>query len=455
FAFGPGGQGAVVSRTFPVTPGESLTISVGTAGASGQPGLTDPAAGGTGFTGGGTGGGGGGGLPNADSGGGGGGASAVARSATPLLVAGGGGGGGGRSGGVVSNIGGGGGNASGGGATGGGGSGPGGSCCSTAQRSGTAGTAGGSFIGAVPGGGGGGGGGGYNGGNNGGGGIGGGGGAAGAIGINPGGGGGGAGGQSWVLGSLVTPTQFNNGAGQVVLVFQAGTTTTLTSSLNPSFTGQAVTFTATVAAPSGGTPAGTVTFRDGATQIGGPVTLVNGVATFTTSALAAGNHQITAVYGGSADHTGSTSNAVTQTVVAPVGGLQLVASANPVAVGAAGQAIAYTATVRDTGNVTITNLALTDVPVAPAGPVPSIPCSPTTIAPGAVATCSGMYTAAPADIAAASGEILRRFTATGLNAVTGATVTSNPFAVNVDVRVPQAGFISILVNTSNTIGLTP
>src|SRR5262249_36756819 len=47
-------------------------------------------------------------------------------------------------------------------------------------------------------------------------------------------------------------------------VNKASTTTNLTSSLNPSKTGQAVTFTATVAAvaPGGGIPGGTVTFME-------------------------------------------------------------------------------------------------------------------------------------------------------------------------------------------------
>jgi uncharacterized repeat protein (TIGR01451 family) len=459
FAFAPGGQGAVVSGTFAVTPGENLTINVGSVGANGLAGNTSATAAGTGFANGGLGGGGGGGsfgAANGDSGGGGGGASAVVRTtgSAPLVVAGGGGGGGGRPGGFFTGVGGAGGNANASGGDGDGGAGGPGTCCSTAQRNGTSGGAGsGGAFAAASGGGGGGGGGGYDGGA-GGGGNGGGGGAAGELGFQ-GAGGGGAGGRSWVLGSVVAPTAFNNGAGQVVLVFQAATTTTLTSSVNPSFEGQPVTFTATVAAPSGGTPTGTVTFFDGDTPVGGPVALIGGVATFTTSDLSAGNHEITAVYDGSPDHTGSTSNTVTQTVVAAVGGLQLVAAADPVAVSAAGQTIAYTATVTNTGNVAITGLGITDTPVAPAGPVPSITCSPTTIDPGGQATCTGTYTATPADIGAASGEIFRTLTATGTNAVSGAAVESNPFAVSVDVRTPQVGWISILVNTTNTIGLTP
>src|SRR5262249_5833260 len=50
-----------------------------------------------------------------------------------------------------------------------------------------------------------------------------------------------------------------------VTVNRAATTVALGSSVNPAVTGQAVTFTATVAAvaPGAGTPTGTVTFQDG------------------------------------------------------------------------------------------------------------------------------------------------------------------------------------------------
>ena len=75
-------------------------------------------------------------------------------------------------------------------------------------------------------------------------------------------------------------------------VFPA-TATVLTARPNPTLVSQAVTFTATVT--GGSTPTGSVTFKDGATVIGGG-TLFSGVATFVTTALAAGSHAITAVY---------------------------------------------------------------------------------------------------------------------------------------------------------------
>src|SRR5581483_7773083 len=95
----------------------------------------------------------------------------------------------------------------------------------------------------------------------------------------------------------------------------ASSTTTVASSVNPSSSGQVVTFTATVnaVAPGAGTPTGTVTFRDGSTNLG-TSTLSGNTATFTTSALAVGSHTITAVYAGDTNFTGSTSASLTQTV---------------------------------------------------------------------------------------------------------------------------------------------
>lgn len=73
------------------------------------------------------------------------------------------------------------------------------------------------------------------------------------------------------------------------------TTTTLTASPNPSQQGEAVTFIATVGT-GGAQPQGEVVFKDGTTIIGSDLLNAFGSATFTTSALAPGEHQITAVY---------------------------------------------------------------------------------------------------------------------------------------------------------------
>jgi Big-like domain-containing protein len=102
------------------------------------------------------------------------------------------------------------------------------------------------------------------------------------------------------------------------IAVKGNTVTTLGSSLNPSTTGQSVTFTATVTSGAAGAISGTVTFRDGATTLGAP-SIAGSTATFTTSALTAGTHSITAQYNGSTDFNGSTSTTLSQTVNTPFG----------------------------------------------------------------------------------------------------------------------------------------
>jgi hypothetical protein len=97
----------------------------------------------------------------------------------------------------------------------------------------------------------------------------------------------------------------------VQTVSQVTTTTTLASSLNPSSSGQAVTFTATVT-PLGAT--GQVSFRDSNTVIGSASLNASGMATLSISSLSGGSHSITAVFPGDGNSAASTSAALTQVV---------------------------------------------------------------------------------------------------------------------------------------------
>ena len=87
-------------------------------------------------------------------------------------------------------------------------------------------------------------------------------------------------------------------------------TVTLTSSPNPSYFGQLVTFTATVV---GSNPTGSVVFSVGSNSIGLGA-LTGGVATFSTSSLALGTSSVTAQYGGDSANKSVTSAALQQTV---------------------------------------------------------------------------------------------------------------------------------------------
>ena len=90
----------------------------------------------------------------------------------------------------------------------------------------------------------------------------------------------------------------------------------VSSSVNPSVFGQAVTFTATVSveAPASGRPVGTVRFLDGASPLGRAALDSSGEATLITSVLAAGWHSITTAYEGGDRYSESTSSVLDQIV---------------------------------------------------------------------------------------------------------------------------------------------
>ncbi len=112
-------------------------------------------------------------------------------------------------------------------------------------------------------------------------------------------------------------SNFTGSTGSVdTLVNQAGTTTSVSSSQNPSVIGQSVTFTATVnSTPGLAISTGTVTFIIDGVQVS-VVNLVNGQASFQTSALSGGQHTIVAVYSGDANHQASTSLPFIETIIA-------------------------------------------------------------------------------------------------------------------------------------------
>ncbi len=98
----------------------------------------------------------------------------------------------------------------------------------------------------------------------------------------------------------------------IQIVEKYATTTTLSSNLNPSQPGEAVTFTMQVTS-SGPMATGKATFKDG-TKTLASVTLQDGKATLTTSKLALGTHPITAEYPGDAYNAESTSSILDQVV---------------------------------------------------------------------------------------------------------------------------------------------
>jgi sugar lactone lactonase YvrE len=182
------------------------------------------------------------------------------------------------------------------------------------------------------------------------------------------------------------------------------TTVTLTSSLDPSDFGQNVTFTATVTTGTGAlSTSSTVTFYDGATQLGVPVDVnSSGVATLTIPTLTVGSHPITATYSGDSQHFGSTGTLTPKPdqVVNEATATVLQSSGSPSAQGAS---VIFTATVTIPGGgvvpldgtVTFTSGATTlcsNVTLTFAAGTYSAACSTTALAQGSdtiTATYSG------------------------------------------------------------------
>ena len=91
--------------------------------------------------------------------------------------------------------------------------------------------------------------------------------------------------------------QINPLATTLYVVTGYATTTTLSESLTSNLYGMTIRFTATVASGNG-VPTGSVSFMSGS-SVFGTANLVNGVAVLSTSTIAAGSYQVTAVYNGS------------------------------------------------------------------------------------------------------------------------------------------------------------
>ena len=153
-----------------------------------------------------------------------------------------------------------------------------------------------------------------------------------------------------------------------------------------------------------------------------------------------------------------TSNISTATVnVTKAAALTLTKSATttPSPLTAAGQTVNYSFLVQNTGNVTITGLTINDTFTTPAGPVPTITCPVTTLAPNAQTTCTAsVYAVSQADVDKAS--IVNSATASGkdpqnLSVTSGQSVVTLPITA-APVLSLQKSIASIV--DSNADGVT-
>jgi hypothetical protein len=161
-------------------------------------------------------------------------------------------------------------------------------------------------------------------------------------------------------------SNFSTGSSSLIqIVHSSASSTTLSSSANPATPGQQITLTATVAAvPSGSSiPTGQVTFLDGKTVIGQVPLNTSGTASFSTSNLSTGSHNLSAVYASDTLFAASTGT-LTQSIQTTISTTTfLSSSANP---SVYGQSVTFTATVTPasgssvpTGTVTFKNGATT------------------------------------------------------------------------------------------------
>jgi hypothetical protein len=113
-------------------------------------------------------------------------------------------------------------------------------------------------------------------------------------------------------------------------------------------------FTASVTSKTAGTITGSVSFFDGATQIGPSVNLTSGTATYATTMLSQGTHSITATYSGDSNYANSTSTALSQIVNASTKSptsTMVTSSQNP---STSGTNVTFTAAVTSSSAGTIT-----------------------------------------------------------------------------------------------------
>ncbi|HEY6423395.1 MAG TPA: Ig-like domain-containing protein [Pseudonocardiaceae bacterium] len=208
------------------------------------------------------------------------------------------------------------------------------------------------------------------------------------------------------------------------------TTTTLTPSpAGPVDPGTAVTLNAAVSPAA----AGSVQFKDGASNIGTPVTVSSGAASTSTSALASGSHSLTAVFTPTdpTAFTGSTSPAVTYVVNAGGGGAtatSTVLGVTPVSPAAAGATETLTAT------------------VTPSAAVGSVQFVDGTTNVGDPVAVSGGTASATATLASGSHSLTAVFTPTDATAFAASTSSAVSYVVNAGGGATA---------TSTVLGATP
>ena len=231
-----------------------------------------------------------------------------------------------------------------------------------------------------------------------------------------------------------------------VTVYADQTTATLSASSASILAGQNETLTVAVTSPNGSTPAGTVTFLNGAATLGTGTLNASGMATLSTTALPVGTNSIDVTYAANGNDAGATSNTVVVTVTTVQTATVLTSSATSIA---QGQSVTFTAAVSGANGS------------APAGTVNFY--DGTTFLGAGTLNASGVTALSTATLPVGTNTITASFVASGIYAAsTSSAVTVQVSALQSttvltssasSVNQGQSVTFTAVVTTSN--GMTP
>jgi len=111
--------------------------------------------------------------------------------------------------------------------------------------------------------------------------------------------------------------------------------------------------------------------------------------------------------------------------------VSLVKTATPTTVHKAGDSVSYSFLVTNTGNITLTNIGITETAFSGTGTVSAITCPVTTLAPGASTVCAATYQVTQADVDA--GTVTNTATAHGTPPGSTTPVVSAPSSATVTI----------------------
>jgi len=234
----------------------------------------------------------------------------------------------------------------------------------------------------------------------------------------------------------------------------------LISSLNPSAYGQNVTFTATATGISG-TPTGSVSFYDGATNLCNALAMVGGSAACSSSTLTVGQHPIKAVYSGDTIYAPATAT-LTQTVKPLAAALSLTSAPNP---SYFGEKVVFSATATSSDGAPTGTVTFNDLTTGSALGSASLTNGSTSVAVSNLAVGSHQIQASYGGDETHSAATSNQVTQVVLVYAQGATLTCAPnptsFGTNVtctDTIASLGGISTGTVNFndgSNTLGTAP